>query len=170
MLYSSSKTWFAARTRRNQERLIKTQLEQMGVEHFIPFREVLCCRRGRNVKCQVPVIPNVVFIHADYRTSLSIVNEYGVKIWYMKSIDGKGPLVVPPKQLDDFRCICENNVKYTITQAFAKGDRVQVVRGVLAGLEGELTGCPRHNGRIIVRLDGIAAFELAISAGNLKKI
>ena len=118
----------------------------------------------------VPVIPNVVFIYTDYHTGLSIVNEYGVKISYMRAIDGKGPLIVPEKQLEDFRFICENNIKYTLTDTLVKGDRVTVVNGCMAGLEGELIAGNRNNGRMIIRLDGIASFELAISINCLKKL
>lgn len=170
MLPSYIKIWFAARTRRNQERSIKIKLEQIGVEHFVPFRKELRKRKDRSVELWVPVIPNIVFVFTDYHTSLSIVNEYGIKISYLKAMDGKGPLIVPQKQMDDFKLICENNVRYTLTETFAKGDRVIVISGCLTGLEGELMNTHKNNGRVIVRLDGIASFELAISVCDLKKI
>lgn len=170
MLQSYSKIWFAARTRRNQEKSIKVKLEQIGVDHFIPFRKEVRRRKDRCVELWVPVIPNIVFIHTDYQTSLSIVNDYGVKISYMRAIDGKGPLIVPEKQLDDFRFICENNIKYTLTETLTKGDRVTVIDGCLAGLEGELISNSRNSGRMILRLDGIASFELAISVSSLRRI
>lgn len=164
------KKWFAARTRRNQEKSIKTKLEQLAVEHFIPFRRESYCRNGRNSERLVPVIPNIVFVRADYPTSLSLVNEYGVKMWYMRAIDGNGPLIVPQKQLDDFKCICENNVRYTVADNFTKGDRVRVAAGPLSGIEGELIGTRKNNGRMLLRLENIASFELAVPADCLEKI
>jgi transcription antitermination factor NusG len=167
------KVWFAARTRRNQEKVIKTRLEQIGVEHFIPFRKEFRRRKDRTVELMVPIIPNIVFIYTDYQTSLSTVNDYGVRLSYIRRIDGKGRLVVPQKQMDDFQLICRSNVSYTLSQGaepLVKGDRVVVVSGSLAGLEGELTHGARSGGRVILKLDHIASFELTISVNCLRKI
>lgn len=162
--------WYAARTRHNQEKFVKTRLEQIGVEHFVPFRSEFRRRRDRAVELQVPVIPNLVFIHTDYATSLTIANDYGVRLSYIKCLDGAGHLVVPCKQMDDFRLLCESNVAYTLTGDLTRGDRVAVIDGCLAGLEGELVHSGRNGGRVIVKLDSIASFELTISIDNLRKI
>ena len=162
--------WYAARTRHNQERFVKSRLEQIGVEHFVPFRTELRRRRDRAVELLVPVIPNLVFIHTDYPTSIAIANNYGVRISYIKCLDGAGHLVVPQKQMDDFRLLCESNVSYALTGELTRGDRVAVIDGSLAGLEGELVHSGRNGGRVVVKLDSIASFELTISVDNLRKI
>jgi transcription antitermination factor NusG len=162
--------WYVARTRHNQEKFVKTKLEQIGVEHFVPFRKEFRRRRDRTVELVVPVIPNLVFIHTDYSTSLTIANNYGVRLSYIREMGGSGHLVVPQKQMDDFRLICESNVDYTLSYNFTKGDRVAVIDGCLAGLEGELLHTGRHGGRVVVKLDSIASFEVTISTGNLRKI
>lgn len=164
------KMWYAARTRRNQERQIKTRLEQIGVEHFIPFRREFRRRKDCAVELTVPVIPNIVFIFTDYQTSLLIVNDFGIRLSYLRETGGNGHLVVPQKQMDDFKLICESDVEYTLAENFAKGDRVVVVEGCLAGLEGELIHAGRSNGRVVMKLDHIASFELTISVGSLRKI
>lgn len=170
MLYYSSHMWFVARVRRNQERLIKERLEQLGIENYIPFRKEIRKRKDRKVEVLTPVIPNIVFIYTDFHTSMSIVNNYGVKISYIRSIDGKRLLIVPQKQMDDFKLICESNVEYTLNETFEKGDHVLVVDGCLKGIEGELISVNKENCRILVRLDGIATFKLVIHANMLSKI
>ncbi|MDR1671457.1 MAG: UpxY family transcription antiterminator [Alistipes sp.] len=169
---SPDKVWYAARTRRNQEKVIKTRLEQIGVEHFIPFRREVRTRKDRRVELLVPVIPNIVFIYTDYQTSLATVNDFGIRLSYIRQIDGRGRLVVPQKQMDDFKLICQSNVSYSVSgpETFAKGDRVVVVGGCLTGLEGELIHAARNGGRVILKLDHIASFELTISVNNLRKI
>lgn len=170
MLQDQPKIWFAARTRRNQEKSIKVRLEQIGIDHFIPFRHEFRQRKDRKVRLLVPVIPNIVFIYTDYQTSLSIVNNHNVKISYLRAIDGKGPLIVPRKQLEDFKLICDSKVECNLVENLEKGDKVVVSDGYLAGLEGELINSTKNNKRMIVRLDGIASFEIVISACKLKKI
>lgn len=169
MMYYNSNVWFAARVRRNQERLVKSKLEQLGVENYVPFRKELRRRKDRNVEVWLPVIPNIVFIRTDFRTGMSIANDYGVRISYMRSMDGKKLLVVPQKQMDDFKLICESGVNCILEETFEKGDRVKVVTGSLKGLEGELVNISKDNGKMLVRLEGIATFKLVIPANMLSK-
>lgn len=169
MIYYKSNVWFAARVRRNQERLIKAKLEQLGVENYVPFRKEIRKRKDRKVEVWMPVIPNVVFIYTDFYTGLSIANDYGIKISYIKSIDGKSLLVVPQKQMDDFRLICESGINCMMEDTFEKGDRVLVVDGCLKGIEGELINANKDNSKMLVRLEGIATFKLTIPVNMLSK-
>ncbi|MBK5721488.1 UpxY family transcription antiterminator [Dysgonomonas sp. Marseille-P4677] len=169
MLYYKSNVWFAARVRHNQEKSIKRKLEQLGVENYIPFRKEIRKRKDRTVEVWAPVIPNIVFIYTDFYTGMSIANDYGISITYLKSIDGKGLLVVPQKQMDSFKLICESNVDYTLSETFEKGDHVLVVDGCLKGIEGELIRADKKNCRMLVKLDGIATFKLVVDADMLSK-
>jgi len=169
MSYYKSNVWFAARVKRNQERLIKEKLEQLGVENYIPFRKEIRRRKDRKTEVWAPVIPNIVFIYTDFYTGMSIANDYGVKISYMKAIDGKGLLTVPQKQMDDFRLICESDIEYTLNETFEKGDRVLVVDGCLKGIEGELISANKDNCRMLVKLEGIATLKLIVHANMLSK-
>jgi len=169
MLHYKSSVWFAARVRRNQERLIKTKLEQLGVENYVPFRKEVRKRKDRRVEIWMPVIPNIVFIYTDFRTGMSIANDYGLKVSYMKAMDGKGLLVVPQKQMDDFRLICESGFECILEETFEKGDRVQVMDGCLKGVEGELISSNRDNSKMLVKLEGIATFKLVVPANILSK-
>lgn len=170
MLHYNLNVWLAARVRRNQERLIKSKLEQLGVENYVPFRKEVRKRKDRRVEVWMPVIPNIVFIYTDLHTGMSIANDYGLKVSYMKAMDGKGLLVVPQKQMDDFRLICESGVDCTIEETFEKGDHVKIIEGSLKGVEGELISSNKDNSKMLVKLDGIATFKLIVPAGILSKI
>lgn len=169
MLYYKSNVWFAARVKRNQERLIKTKLEQLGIENYVPFRKEVRKRKDRKVEVWTPVIPNIVFIYTDFRTGISIANDYGLKISYMKAIDGKSLLVVPQKQMDDFKLICESGIECVLEETFEKGDRVLVISGCLKGIEGELIDTNKDSSKMLVRLEGIATFKLIVPASILSK-
>lgn len=169
MLYYKSNVWFAARVRRNQERLIKSKLEQIGVENYVPFRKEVRQRKDRKVEVLLPVIPNIVFIYTDFHTGMLIANNYGIRISYLKAIDGKGLLVVPQKQMDDFKLICESGVKCVLEETYEKGDRVRIISGSLKGIEGELIDTNKDKSKMLVKLDGIATFKLTVSADILTK-
>lgn len=170
MLYYRSNVWFAARVRRNQERLIKEKLEKLGVENYVPFRKEIRRRKDRKVEVWTPVIPNIVFIYTNFRTGISIANDYGVKISYLKTIDGKKLLVVPQKQMEDFKLICESGINCMLEETFEKGDRVLIVDGCLKGVEGELISTNKDNSKMLVRLEGIATFKLTVPANMLSKM
>jgi len=169
MLYYKSNVWFAARVKRNQEKLIKKRLEQLGIENYVPFRKEVRKRKDRKVEIWTPVIPNIVFIYTDFYTGISIANDYGIKISYIKAIDGKSFLVVPQKQMDDFRLICESGVSCVLEETFEKGDRVLIIDGCLKGIEGELINTNKDNSKMLIRLEGIATFKLTIPANMLSK-
>lgn len=162
MLYYKSNVWLAARVRRNQERLIKAKLEQLGVENYVPFRKEIRNRKDRKVEIWRPVIPNIVFIYTDFHTGMSIANDYGIKISYLRSIDNKSLLIVPQKQMDNFKIICESGVECTLEDTFEKGDKVLIVNGCLKGIEGELINTNKDNSKMLVKLEGIAAFKVVI--------
>lgn len=169
MLYYKSNVWLAARVRRNQERLIKAKLEQLGVENYVPFRKEIRKRKDRKVEIWTPVIPNIVFIYTDFYTGISIANDYGINISYIKALGSKDLLVVPQKQMDNFKLICESGIECTLEETFEKGDRVLVTEGYLKGVEGELIGTNKDSSKMLVRLEGIATFKLIVPANILRK-
>ena len=94
--------WFAAKTKFSAEKKIKQFLERLGIEHYIPFRTVIKEKGGKKVKVEKPVIPNLIFIHSDYNTCLSLVNEYKLSMNYLLNLETRQLLVVPDKQMHDF--------------------------------------------------------------------
>jgi transcription antitermination factor NusG len=80
---------------------------------------------------------------------------------YYDSVEGKY-LVVPDRQMDAFIALCDfkdSGLEY-LGQDEGKyhlGDKVRVTEGVFKGLEGHIKRI-RHDRRLVVTIDGIAAF------------
>ena len=55
--------WYVANTCR-QEKKIKQRLNTMGIENFIPFQQIARKIHGVDKLIEVPVIPNLVFLHS----------------------------------------------------------------------------------------------------------
>lgn len=164
-----AKHWYAARTKRNQEMSIKTSLQKLEIEHFAPFRTETRQRKDRRVNIKLPIIPNIVFIRTDYETSLLLRNSYGLRISYIRALGEKGHLIVPDKQIEDFMILCNGNTGFLLTDSLKRGDRVRITSGNLAGIEGEVI--TEHNTkRLIIRIEGIASFDVEISMNMLIKI
>ena len=152
--------WFAAKTKFSAEKKIKQFLERLGIEHYIPFRTVKKEKGGKQVKVEKPVIPNLIFIHSDYNTCLSLVNEYKLSMNYLLNLETRQLLVVPDKQMQDFMFLLDfsEDAVQVLNENLRQGDRVRVIKGEFAGIEGELIRIKGHK-RVVVRLEG--AFSLA---------
>lgn len=151
--------WFAAKTKFSAEKKIKQFLERLGIEHYIPFRTVIKEKGGKKVKVEKPVIPNLIFIHSDYNTCLSLVNEYKLSMNYLLNLETRQLLVVPDKQMQDFMFLLDfsEDAVQVLNENLRQGDRVRVIKGEFAGIEGELIRIKGHK-RVVVRLEG--AFSL----------
>ncbi|WP_455668066.1 UpxY family transcription antiterminator [Phocaeicola sp.] len=164
--------WYAAKTGLSVEKKIKKRLEKLKVEHFIPFRTVIKERNGKRIKLEQPVIPNLIFIHSDYTTCLSLVNDYGLAMNYLLDLEKHTLLVVPDKQMEDFMFLLDfsEEAVLVLNESLRQGDRVRVIKGDFAGIEGELVRIKGHK-RVVVRLEGL--FSLAttyIPSAYLEKI
>lgn len=135
-------------------------LGAVGYKHYIPFRTVIKEKGGKKVKVEKPVIPNLIFIHSDYNTCLSLVNEYKLSMNYLLNLETRQLLVVPDKQMQDFMFLLDfsEDAVQVLNENLRQGDRVRVIKGEFAGIEGELIRIKGHK-RVVVRLEG--AFSLA---------
>ena len=118
--------WYAARTRFGQELQVKRRLAGAGVEHFIPQKE-----NGR------PAIPCLVFLRTNKTEALDLVNTSCVRMKYIIDCVTRTLLVVPDKQMEDFRRVFEQADEVT-SEPLALGDLVRVIRGPLKGVEGHV--------------------------------
>jgi transcription antitermination factor NusG len=152
--------WYAARIKYQTEKIIKVWLGEKEIEHFIPFHTVVMERNGKRIKKEKPLITGLLFVRTDYRTALSLPKESKMSISYLRNLETKKLLIVPDKQMQDFMFLLDFS-KTTIrieNNNLRKGDRVRVIKGDFAGIEGELIRVKGHK-RVVVRLEGL--FSLA---------
>ncbi|MDR2057183.1 MAG: UpxY family transcription antiterminator [Dysgonamonadaceae bacterium] len=142
--------WYVAKVRYRTEKKIKNYLEKEGIEHYIPFRD------------EKPVIPCTVFIRTDYERALSLPEECGCTIDYLYNPDTKKFRIIPGKQLTDFMFLQEfsdKTILLTHPEDLSGGEKVRVIKGEFAGIEGELYRIKGHR-RVVVRLEGLASLAL----------
>jgi len=119
---------------------VREDLRACNVECFIPTRETFRERNGRKTRAEVPVIRNLVFLKTTKSTALALVNGRGLPMSYIIDHSTRTLLEVPAKQMEDFirvmdldpESLCEEGME------FIPGSRVRVIKGDLAGVEGEV--------------------------------
>jgi transcription termination/antitermination protein NusG len=170
---NSQREWFAAYTMSRHEKRIASHCERIGIEQFLPL--YISQRSWRNrttVDLQMPLFPNYLFVRLSPQDHGPLMRLPGL----LSTVgNAAGPVVIPDGDMELLRRIiaCKTIEPHPF---MAKGDRVRVVTGPLAGVIGVVQ--KRGNGlRFIVTLDVIgksvslhidgSALELIASHPNL---
>lgn len=135
-LRDTQESWFAARTRCGAELGVRDKLERLGTENWLPV-EVRMRTRGKRTY-EHPVLPGMIFVRATRRKACSLVNEMGLPVRYLIDPATRTLLVVPDRQLDDFRRVLDLSREEggLMDSPLELGDPVRVVKGPLCGVEG----------------------------------
>lgn len=149
--------WFAARTRCGAELGVRTRLDRLGAEHFLPTE------RRRRTRARTlyerPLIPGMIFVRTTKRQACAYANEDGLPVKYLIDPATRSLLVVPDKQMDDFRRVLDLSVEDggLMDEPLALGDRVRVVKGALNGVEGHILELHGRTYVVVALLDCIFA-------------
>ena len=168
--------WFAARTRDKQEFVTRDSLEKLRIninlEYYLPTQFVIRQLKYRRKRVEVPVIRNLIFVRATKQDACDLSNKYGVQLYYIKDFSTRSMLIVPDKQMNDFMFLLDfsKEMVEVVNENLKKGDKVRVIKGDFAGIEGELIRVKGHK-RVVVRLEGVVSLATAYIPGSfLEKI
>lgn len=163
-----TKYWYAAYTKPRAEKKTASMLEKNGVEVYLPLQRTLCQWSDRKKWVDMPLIRSYVFIKSNLSDYIEILNTPGVV--KIVGFEGK-PAVIPEQQINILKNIISENIAADVlTENIPEGSPVEIVRGALMGLKGELI---RHKGKnkIIIRLDSInTSIYINIPISCIKKI
>lgn len=176
-MVDNHKIWFAARTRDKQEFAVRKSLEKLKSEEhldidcYLPTQIVFTQLKYRRKRSEVPVIRNVIFIHATKQTACDISNNFGVPLFYMKDLFTRAMLVVPDKQMEDFMFVMDLNpdgVSFD-NELLTVGHKVKVVKGDFRGIEGEVA-TDANKTYVVIRIKDILSASIKVPKSYLKII
>lgn len=155
--------WFAIRVSYGRVLKFSAQLQEAGVEHFIPMCRKESVKDGKAVILTVPAISNLCFVHADrafldeYLRSMG-ENRTAHFVWDKST---RKPIVVPDKAMEDFihvSRVMSDEALYLkdITEKLHEGQKVRVTEGPFQGVEGTILRIKRSR-RVVVELPGLLA-------------
>jgi len=132
---SYSPNWFAVYTTPRHEKRIAFHCEQRQIVSFLPlYQEVRQWKNRCRVKLDLPLFPNYLFVRIDREERFRVLNVPGVL-----SILGSGPDLVPVQ--DEYISSLRQGLEAHKIQPHAIveiGDRVRIIAGAMAGMEGVL--------------------------------
>jgi transcription antitermination factor NusG len=135
--YQGGSQWFAVWTRSRQEKTSAAMLEAIGVPHFLPLKSETRQWSDRKQTVTVPLFSGYLFVR------INPVRDSRLEVLKTPGIAGivgnqTGPLPVPDQQIEDIRTVLEKRVECVVLPLLHEGDRVRVMRGPLAGVQGRL--------------------------------
>lgn len=162
---NNTKRWYAIRVTYNREMKVKHELEHRGIEHFLPMTQSIQMRGERRIKVLTPAIHNLIFICATLDEMVNYKETTSLPIRYIMNQETKKPVVIPPKQMNDFIAVAGNVDQQILylepdVTAFSKGDLVRVTGGVFKGAEGYFVRI-KGDRRVVVCIPGVTAVATA---------
>lgn len=144
-----SASWYAAYTLANHERKVAEQLLRKGIENFLPMYEAIRQWKDRRVRLHWPLFPGYVFVRMPISEKLMVLQLTGVA-----RLVGFGdrPVSLADEEIDGLRRGLGGELKMEPHPYLNKGQRVRILRGPLAGMEGILLRS-RGKFRLVLSVD-----------------
>jgi transcription termination/antitermination protein NusG len=129
--------WYAVSTKSRQEKAAANTLQALGVRHFLPLRLQNRQWSDRVQAVSVPLFPGYLFVHVDLWSpvKLEVLKVPGIARFIG---DRMGPSPIPVSEIESIQGLMNSGVEFDSHPFLKEGDRVRVVRGALAGIEGIL--------------------------------
>lgn len=171
--------WFVAIVNHNSEKQSSEKLSKMGVVNYLPTQtEIRVWRNGRKSKVDKIVIPSTIFINCTEQTRKKIVNLPFIfrfmtnKAGSIKGFTNKPLAIISDTEIERLKFMLgQSDIPIEITEKpFKIGDKVRVIRGDLAGLEGEVMDLKNAKSELIVGLNFFGCAKLSIETVNLEII
>lgn len=153
------KCWHALYVRSRSEKKVLSQLEEMGVEAYLPLITVVRRWSDRRMKVLEPLFKSYVFVRSNNKQYIPILNVYGVVRFVTFE---KEAVVVPDNQIvaiKKFVSDYENGEEFKMQndEELKVGQKVRIINGPMKGLSGRLDTI-RNKRHLIVYIEVVGQY------------
>jgi transcriptional antiterminator RfaH len=127
--------WYAVSTRSRQENVAASMLGGLGIPYFLPLVTEVHRWSDRKQTVSRPLFPCYLFVNIarSCETQLRVLKVPGI-VNFVGS--AHGPTAIPEKEIESVRAVLSHGIECVPYPLFQAGNRVRIVRGALAGIEG----------------------------------
>ena len=142
--------WYALYVRSRSEKKVVSQLEELGIEAYLPLVTRIKQWSDRRKKIDEPLFKSYVFVRSNTKEYLPILNVYGVMRFVTFE---KEAVVVPDNQIVAIKKFVEDyehgeGYKMQNNDELKVGQTVRIINGPMKGLTGRLETI--HNKRHLI--------------------
>lgn len=129
--------WYALRTRSRHEKMVADQLEQQGIENFLPLMKKKRQWSDRVKEVELPLFSGYTFVRMVLSSpdKLRVLQTHGTA--GLVGVKGVG-IPIPDVQIESLKTVLANGIPFQEQPFFQIGQRVRVRGGALDGIEGIL--------------------------------
>lgn len=157
--------WFAVWTRSRHEHVVREQIQEKGLEAFLPTVTRWSRWKDRRKKVDWPLFPGYCFARFDPADRLSVLKCSGV----VSIVSFNGDIApIPDFEIDSLRRLVTSELQYDPCPLIREGAMVEVVHGPLKGVVGRLLRKGSH-ARLVLAVDLIGqAVSVDVDAADVK--
>lgn len=167
---AGTRQWLVAYVRSCMEKKTAERLRSMGIECYVPVQSEIRQWSDRRKRVDRLVLPMLVFVHV---TPLErpLPLTLAAVLRYMVLRGQNTPAVIPDDQMERFRFMLDYSPEAVgfSNAPFTPGDPVRVIKGPLAGLEGELVTIDGKR-QVFIRLDLLGCAHVEVPIGFIEKV
>lgn len=176
----SERHWFVAIVNNNSEKAYGEKLNKLGYESYVPIqRETHHWRNGKVKTIDRVVLPAIVFVRATELerrkevVTLPFIKRFMLDKALKVNEHYSAPIaIIPDNQIEQLRFMLENSATPVSIEAMPLhlGDKVQVKKGSLQGLKGNIIRCNDGNSCIVVQLDCFGCAKMSVLLEDVEQI
>jgi transcription antitermination factor NusG len=133
--------WYALSTRSRHEKLVRERLAGIGIEPFLPLTRQLSQWSDRKVWTNSPLFSGYCFARFSLTNSSAIRQTPGV----VRIVGVIMPEAIPEEEMAALKKLADSERPFEPHDYFVEGAWVEVVRGPLTGLRGQLIRKANHD-------------------------
>ena len=164
-----SKFWIAAYSKPRAEKKTASELSKLGIETYVATQFQIRQWSDRKKKVEVVVIPSIVFAQI-HESQLNMVLFHSNILKIITKPGERKAAKIPPIQIDNLKFILGQTDTPVLfdPNIISVHDTVRVVRGPLAGLEGEVVYCSDGTPELIVQIDLLGGARMTIDKTEME--
>lgn len=158
--------WYAMRATYRRELEAMHRLEGAGMGCFVPMQYHFRVKRGRRVRELVPVVRNLLFVHAR-PSELQRLKQELLYLQYITDSRSHEKIIVPDDQMEHFIAVAGSYSDQLLyfqpwELNLSKGTKVRITGGDFAGYEGTFLKVKgARDRRVVISVEGVIAVALA---------
>ena len=145
--------WYVVYTRSRAEKKVYTWLTKQDIRCYLPLQKKLRKWKDRKKWIEVPLIPGYCFVFINIKEQDLVLKSENI-VCYI-TFDGI-PATIPSFQIEQLKqMLKQSDFEVTVlNENFIPGQRVEIIKGPLTGIQGELIKCHGRK-RFIIRIEHI---------------
>lgn len=165
------KFWIAAYTKSKGEKKASEEISKMlRVETYTPVQTRIRQWSDRKKKVDFVVIPMVIFAQVSSEEEILSIKKHPL-VYSVAAFPGeRSAAKIPTSQIEKLKFMLgQSDIPVTVTEKpFRTGDMVQVVRGGLQGLKGEVKELKPGKNELVVEIALFGCAKLTIDSSSLE--